>query len=100
MKGAIERWRCLSISDDTEGLDPLTFKQMTTRFIEWDKNGKLRVESKDAMKERGLKSPGRVDAVFGCIMCGSHLTGDITGDDDESGTSGGSDFAVGSVTGF
>ena len=96
----IERGKIHFVTDGAGAMDPLTFKQMTTRFIEWDKNGKLRVESKDAMKERGLKSPDRADAAFGCIMCGSHLTGAITGDDADNSASGRSDFAVGTVTGF
>lgn len=88
------------LSDGAEGLDPITFKQLTTRFIEWDKNGKLRVESKDDMKARGLKSPDRGDALLGCIMCGSHLTGSITGENVEESTMAKSDFGGVIVTGF
>ena len=96
----IERGKIHFVTDGAGAMDPLTFKQITTRFIEWDKNGKLRVESKEKMSERGLKSPDRADAALGCIMCGSHLTGAITGDDADNSTSGKSSFSAGYVTGF
>ena len=96
----IERGKIHFVTDGAGGMDPLTFKQITTRFIEWDAKGKLRIESKEKMSERGLKSPDRADAALGCIMCGSHLTGAITGEDAESSASGRSEFASNHVSGF
>lgn len=59
-------------------LDPVTFKQLTTRKSEWAENGKLRVESKDKMRAEGRHSPDRGDALLGCIVCGSRLSGAMT----------------------
>lgn len=64
-----------------EGLDQVTFKQLTNRKTEWSENGKLRVESKDTMRASGLKSPDRADALLGCIVCGPSMQGMMTGDD-------------------
>jgi hypothetical protein len=61
-------------------LDPITFDQLTTRLIEWKKTGQRHIESKDDLKLRGIKSPDRADALLGCIMCGSHMTGALTSD--------------------
>lgn len=96
----IERGKIHLRSGDAEGLDALTFKQISTRFIEWDKKGKLRVESKEAMARRGLKSPDRADSLLGCIMCGSYLTGAVTSEDVDAAEVGGSAFTVGNVGGF
>lgn len=96
----IERGKIHFVTDGAGAIDPLTFKQMTTRFIEWDGKGKLRIESKDKMAERGLRSPDRGDSAFGCIMCGSHMSGAITGDDVENSSTGDSQFATGHVSGF
>lgn len=96
----IARGKVHLISEGAEGVDPTTFKQLTTRFIEWDKNGKLRVESKDDLKARGIKSPDRADALLGCIMCGSHLTGAISGENVEESRLPESHFSDGIVTGF
>ncbi len=59
-------------------LDPVTFKQLSTRKSEWNENGKLRVESKDKMRAEGRHSPDRADALLGCIFCGAKLTGVLT----------------------
>jgi len=59
-------------------LDVETFEQLTNRFLEWDQRGKLRVERKEDMSARGVHSPDRGDALLGCILCGSHMTGAIT----------------------
>ena len=75
---------CLDISRgriNLGDLDPLLARQLTNRKSEWDESGKLRVESKKKMIKNGVKSPDRADAVLGCIVCGSHLTGAITSDD-------------------
>lgn len=96
----IERGKIHFVTNGAGAIDPLTFKQITTRFIEWDARGKLRIEPKDKMKERGLKSPDRGDGALGCIMCGSHLTGAITEDKVDHGSTGKSHFATGHVSGF
>lgn len=59
-------------------LDPITFEQITSRKSEWNERGKLRVEDKEKMRNNGIKSPDRADALLGCIACGSRLTGAIT----------------------
>ena len=96
----IQRGKIHLMGDGIEGIDPKTFKQLTTRFIEWDKNGKLRIESKEAMSKRGLKSPDRADAVLGCIMCGSHMTGAITEDNAAQSSISSSPFSSGVIINF
>lgn len=59
-------------------LDPITFKQLTTRKSEWTDNGKLRCESKEKMAKAGIKSPDRGDALFGCIACGARMSGSVS----------------------
>lgn len=59
-------------------LDAETVEQITGRRLEWDDKSRLRAEPKEKMRKRGLHSPDRGDALFGCIYCGSHLTGSIT----------------------
>lgn len=61
-----------------DGIDPVTFKQLTNRKTEWAENGKLRVQSKEKMKIEGLKSPDRADALLGCIVCGPEMGGAMT----------------------
>lgn len=82
-------------------LDPVTFKQLSSRKSEWSENGKLRVESKDKMRAEGRHSPDRGDALLGCIVCGSRLSGAVSA---ESVLSGGGDhrdaFTPGLVTGW
>jgi hypothetical protein len=60
-------------------LDPMTFEQITTRKSEWNETGKLRVESKEKMAAKGMKSPDRADALLACIALGSRITGAMTG---------------------
>lgn len=55
--------------------DPGLFEQLTTRRLEWDAKGRLRIEQKDTMRSRGIKSPDRADAYIGAIACGSRMTG-------------------------
>jgi len=59
-------------------LDPMTFEQITTRKSEWNETGKLRVESKEKMAAKGMKSPDRADALLACIALGSRITGAMT----------------------
>lgn len=57
------------------------FEQLTTRRLEWDERGKLRIESKKKMKERGVKSPDRADSWLMALMCGSRMSGAMTSND-------------------
>lgn len=61
--------------------DPETKRQLTTRLFEWSKKGRKKVESKDDMAKRGLPSPDRADAILGCAMCGSWMSGAISAGD-------------------
>jgi phage terminase large subunit len=63
---------------DLQGIDVITQRQLTTRYLEWDNKGCLRAEPKDKMVVRNVKSPDRADALLGAIMCGSHMSGAIT----------------------
>jgi hypothetical protein len=58
-------------------LDNKTFEQLTTRKSEWNDTGKLRCESKEKMAMHGVKSPDRADALLGCIVMGSRITGSM-----------------------
>lgn len=64
-------------------------QQLTTRLFLWDKKGRKIAESKDDMRKRGLKSPDRGDAILGCVMCGSHMSGVVTADSIYSPNEGG-----------
>jgi hypothetical protein len=81
-------------------LDPETFKQLSTRKSEWSENGKLRLESKEKMKLEGRHSPDRGDALLGCIVCGSRLSGAVTARDVEESEVQISDFSAGVVGGW
>ena len=78
--------------------DPGLFDQLTTRRLEWDAKGRLRIESKDDMRARGIKSPDRADAYIGAIMCGGRMTGAMSSGDVLS--TGRNDFHGGFVGGF
>jgi len=54
------------------------FEQLTTRRLEWDSKGRVRIESKDDMKKRGVRSPDRADSFLGALMCGARLSGAMT----------------------
>lgn len=81
-----------------EKFDPGLFEQLTTRRLEWDAKGRLRIESKDDMRARGIKSPDRADAYIGAIMCGGRMTGAMSSGDVLS--TGRNDFHGGFVGGF
>lgn len=83
-----------------ERFDPVLFEQLTTRRVEWDAKGRLRIESKDDMRARGLKSPDRADAYVGAIMCGHRMTGAITSEAVQSSSVATSPFFGGHVSGF
>jgi len=79
-------------------LDPLTFSQITTRKSEWNETGKLRVEAKEKMAAKGMKSPDRADALLGCIALGSRISGAMTASATVATTK--SPFAARNVRGF
>ena len=57
--------------------DPVFIQQATNRRVEYTATQKLRVESMEAMRNRGVSSPDRADAVFGVMVCagsGSAIT--------------------------
>jgi phage terminase large subunit len=49
--------------------DPVFFQQATNRRVEYTANQKLRAESKESMRNRGVASPDRADAIFGAMTC-------------------------------
>jgi phage terminase large subunit len=51
--------------------DPSLISQLSTRKTFYDMKGRLRLESKDDMRTRGVKSPDRADAVAGAFAHGS-----------------------------
>ena len=61
-------------------LDPVLFRQLTTRRMEYADKGKVRLEDKKKMAERGLKSPDRADAILGAIWTGTAMSGVWTGE--------------------
>ena len=54
--------------------DPVFIQQATNRRVEYTATQKLRVESKEAMRNRGVSSPDRADAVFGAMVCAGFFT--------------------------
>jgi len=54
------------------------FEQLTTRKVEWGDKGRIRIESKKKMKERGVRSPDKADTFLMSIFCGARLSGAIT----------------------
>jgi hypothetical protein len=54
----VETGQCRIPSDDEQ-----LHRQLTTRRLAYNSKGKLQIEPKDKMKERGLSSPDRADAV-------------------------------------
>lgn len=51
--------------------DPVLISQLTTRKVTYDARGRRKLESKDDMRSRGLKSPDRADAVIGAFAHGT-----------------------------
>lgn len=51
--------------------DPALISQLTTRKIFYDLKGRVRLETKDDLRARGVKSPDRADAVCGCFALGN-----------------------------
>ena len=76
------------------------YQQLTTRRLEWDAKGRLRVESKDGMRSRGVKSPDRADAYVGALTCGSRLSGAVSAGAIYRQPVGANPFGGGLVTGW
>jgi phage terminase large subunit len=51
--------------------DPTLISQLTTRKLLYDQRGRVRLEPKDVLRARGLKSPDRADAVACAFHFGS-----------------------------
>lgn len=80
MKDTIERGNIILPDDD------LLIAQLTSRKYETLSSGKIKLESKDAMRRRGLPSPDRADAVAMCLLSPTSSTPIrtmFTGRDDE-----------------
>src|SRR4029077_10226048 len=50
--------------------DPMLVSQLTTRQYSYNQKGQVRLEDKESMAARGLKSPDRADAVCGVFAQG------------------------------
>jgi hypothetical protein len=46
-----------------DGLDEVAIDQLCDRYMEWNEKGVIQLEKKEDMKERGLNSPDRADAL-------------------------------------
>ena len=51
--------------------DPTLISQLTTRKFRYDQAGRIKLETKDEMDARGLRSPDRADAVIGAFAHGA-----------------------------
>lgn len=71
----MEIWAGLARQIDKEEVvlinDPGLIAQLTTRKMFYDQRGRVRLEPKDELRARGVKSPDRADAVAGCFAHGS-----------------------------
>jgi phage terminase large subunit len=52
--------------------DPTLFAQLTTRKLLYDARGRVRIEPKDILRNRGVKSPDRADAVAAAFYYGGN----------------------------
>lgn len=59
-----------------DGLDEETITQLSNRFLCWDNKGRLKCESKDDMKKRGVSSPDRADALVMAWWAGRFMVYD------------------------
>jgi len=66
-RGMIERKQIILPADDRELVGQLTGRKGWA-----DSRGRLTLESKQDMRNRGLPSPDRADAVLGAMMLGQH----------------------------
>ena len=53
---------------DLDGQDADLFDELRTVVYEFNDNGIRKIESKDSMKKRGVKSPDRADALWYAAM--------------------------------
>jgi hypothetical protein len=60
----IERGELVLLNDAT------LFAQLTTRKLLYDARGRVRIEPKDVLRNRGVKSPDRADAVAAAFYYG------------------------------
>lgn len=51
--------------------DPVLISQLSTRKMFYDLKGRLKIETKDDLRARGVKSPDRADAVCGAFYHGN-----------------------------
>lgn len=66
-----------------DGLDEECIRQLTDRYLMWDSKGRLRCERKDEMRERGVHSPDRADALVMAWWAGRYMEyTDPQGDDE------------------
>lgn len=57
--------------------DPTLISQLTSRKTSLDSRGRLKLETKEEMRNRGLKSPDRADAVVAAFGLGSGFVNSI-----------------------
>lgn len=93
----IENGRVNLVDEDGSGLDQETIDQLTNRLTKYNNKEQLKAESKDDMKDRGVNSPDKADALLGCIAIGSHMTGAITKEAADKSTVPQGDFSSGQV---
>ena len=53
--------------------DPTLISQLTSRKTSLDSRGRLKLETKEEMRNRGLKSPDRADAVVAAFADGQRV---------------------------
>ena len=56
-----------------DGLDEECIRQLTDRYLMWDSKGRLRCERKEEMRERGVHSPDRADALVMAWWAGRYM---------------------------
>jgi hypothetical protein len=57
--------------------DPVLISQLTTRQFSYDMRGRIKLETKEEMAARGIKSPDRADAVCGAFAHGNQSFADF-----------------------
>jgi hypothetical protein len=71
----VEIWHKLAMRVEKREIvlinDPTLISQLTTRKMLYDSRGRIKMQPKDEMREEGLKSPDRADAVCGAFAHGA-----------------------------
>lgn len=71
---ATEMWAETSLAVRRQDIilpeDQVLLGQLTTRKIKYDAKGRFWMETKEELKERGIPSPDRADAICGAYWCG------------------------------